>query len=91
MTDKVVDAASRDFMLPDLGEGLVEAEIVQWLVQPGERIELNQPIVEMETDKALVEIPARIIVGLFGGHDTTCRCGPAWARTRNRRIMSPLL
>lgn len=44
--------------LPDLGEGLTEAEIVGWLVKPGDSVELNQPIVEVETDKAIVEIPS---------------------------------
>jgi 2-oxoisovalerate dehydrogenase E2 component (dihydrolipoyl transacylase) len=48
---------TREFKLPDLGEGLTEAEIVQWLVKEGDTIELNQPIVEVETEKALVEIP----------------------------------
>ncbi|MGZ4214086.1 MAG: dihydrolipoamide acetyltransferase family protein, partial [Actinomycetota bacterium] len=49
---------TRDFKLPDLGEGLTDAEIVQWLVKEGDAIELNQPIVEVETEKALVEIPS---------------------------------
>lgn len=49
---------TRDFLLPDLGEGLTDAEIVQWLVKPGDTIELNQPIVEVETEKAIVEIPS---------------------------------
>mgnify|MGYP001826204464 CR=1 FL=1 len=46
-----------DFLLPDIGEGLTEAEIVRWLVAEGETIRLDQPIVEVETDKALMEIP----------------------------------
>ena len=50
--------SARDFKLPDLGEGLTEAEIVQWLVKEGDTIELNQPIVEVETEKALVDIPS---------------------------------
>jgi 2-oxoisovalerate dehydrogenase E2 component (dihydrolipoyl transacylase) len=48
----------RDFKLPDLGEGLTEAEVVRWLVHEGDAIALNQPIVEVETAKAMVEIPA---------------------------------
>jgi len=48
----------RTFRLPDPGEGLTEAEIVRWLVQPGERVALDQPIVEIETAKALVELPS---------------------------------
>jgi 2-oxoisovalerate dehydrogenase E2 component (dihydrolipoyl transacylase) len=49
----------KNFNLPDLGEGLVEGEIIKWLVEVGEEIELNQPIVEVETAKAAVEIPAK--------------------------------
>jgi len=49
----------RDFKLPDLGEGLTEGEILKWLVSVGDTIELNQPIVEVETAKAAVEIPAK--------------------------------
>ncbi|HEX9776161.1 MAG TPA: dihydrolipoamide acetyltransferase family protein [Actinomycetota bacterium] len=48
----------RDFLLPDLGEGLTDAEIVQWLVKAGDTVELNQPLVEVETEKAIVEIPS---------------------------------
>lgn len=48
----------KDFRLPDLGEGLTEGEILQWLVQPGDTITLNQPIVEVETAKAAVEVPS---------------------------------
>ncbi|GAA4677309.1 dihydrolipoamide acetyltransferase family protein [Phytohabitans rumicis] len=49
----------KEFPLPDLGEGLVEGEILKWLVSVGDTIELNQPIVEVETAKAAVEIPAK--------------------------------
>jgi 2-oxoisovalerate dehydrogenase E2 component (dihydrolipoyl transacylase) len=48
----------REFKLPDLGEGLTEGEVVRWLVAEGDAIALNQPIVEVETAKAVVEIPA---------------------------------
>lgn len=47
-----------EFRLPDLGEGLVDAEVARWLVSVGERIVLNQLIVEVETAKATVEIPS---------------------------------
>ena len=50
--------AIKDFLLPDLGEGLTEAEILQWLVAEGDTVTLNQPIVEVETAKAAVEIPS---------------------------------
>src|SRR6185436_8592926 len=49
----------KEFPLPDLGEGLTEGEILKWLVSVGEMITLNQPIVEVETAKAAVEIPAK--------------------------------
>ncbi|MFG1802296.1 dihydrolipoamide acetyltransferase family protein [Micromonospora carbonacea] len=49
----------KEFNLPDLGEGLTEGEILAWLVSEGDTIELNQPIVEVETAKAAVEIPAK--------------------------------
>src|SRR5258705_50072 len=48
-----------EFPLPDLGEGLTEGEILKWLVAEGDMITLNQPIVEVETAKAAVEIPAK--------------------------------
>ncbi|MDF2728859.1 MAG: 2-oxo acid dehydrogenase subunit [Acidimicrobiia bacterium] len=49
---------AREFLLPDIGEGLTEAEIVRWLVPEGGRVEADQPVVEVETDKAVVEIPS---------------------------------
>ncbi|MGD2100624.1 MAG: dihydrolipoamide acetyltransferase family protein [Acidimicrobiia bacterium] len=49
---------AREFRLPDIGEGLTEAEIVRWLVAEGDDVEEDQPIVEVETDKAVVEIPS---------------------------------
>lgn len=47
-----------DFRLPDVGEGLDEAEIIHWMVSIGQEIVVNQPIVEIETAKALVELPS---------------------------------
>lgn len=49
---------AREFLLPDIGEGLTEAEIVRWLVPEGQPVQADQPIVEVETDKAVVEIPS---------------------------------
>ncbi len=46
------------FHLPDLGEGMAEAELVRWLVKPGDRVALDQVIAEVQTDKAVVEIPS---------------------------------
>ena len=62
--------ASNTFRLPDLGEGLQEAEIVAWEVSAGDHVVADQPLVSVETDKAVVEIPSpqsgRIAV-LHGG------------------------
>jgi pyruvate dehydrogenase E2 component (dihydrolipoamide acetyltransferase) len=46
------------FDLPDLGEGLTEATVLRWLVAPGDTVTLNQPLVEVETAKAAVEVPS---------------------------------
>jgi pyruvate dehydrogenase E2 component (dihydrolipoamide acetyltransferase) len=47
-----------EFKLPDIGEGVVEGEIVKWLVKPGDNVEADQPMVEVMTDKATVVIPS---------------------------------
>lgn len=47
-----------EFRLPDLGEGLTEADVVQWLVAPGDTVTLNQTLAEVETAKAVVELPS---------------------------------
>ena len=47
-----------DFILPDLGEGITEGEIRKWLVKKGDAIEEHQAVVEIETDKAVVEVPS---------------------------------
>lgn len=46
------------FTFPDVGEGITEGEIVRWLVAVGDRVALDQPLLEMQTDKAVVELPA---------------------------------
>ncbi len=46
------------FILPDLGEGVHEAELIRWKIRPGDRVEEFQTLAEMETDKALVEVPS---------------------------------
>src|SRR3954453_16942129 len=64
----------KDFKLPDLGEGLTEGEILKWFVTPGDEVKLNQPIVEVETAKAAVEIPspyAGIVTALHHGEGDT--------------------
>ena len=69
---------AREFLLPDIGEGLTEAEIVRWLVPEGGRVEADQPVVEVETDKAVVEIPspyAGIVLRHGGVEGETIRVG----------------
>ncbi len=48
----------KQFKLPDVGEGLTEADIVSWKVKPGDTVTVNQVIVEIETAKSLVELPS---------------------------------
>jgi 2-oxoisovalerate dehydrogenase E2 component (dihydrolipoyl transacylase) len=50
--------AERTFAMPDLGEGLEEGKVVRWLVAEGDTVELNQPLVEVETAKAVIEVPS---------------------------------
>jgi len=49
-----------EFKLPDIGEGIHEGEIVRWLVKEGDRVEEDQPLVEVMTDKATVELPSPV-------------------------------
>jgi pyruvate dehydrogenase E2 component (dihydrolipoamide acetyltransferase) len=49
-----------EFVLPDVGEGLEEGEIISWLVGPGDPVARDQPLVEVQTDKALVELPSPV-------------------------------
>src|SRR6266850_508286 len=68
----------RVFNLPDLGEGLQEAEIVEWHVKPGDALESDQAMVSLETDKAIVEVPAPFsgkVEKLFGGPGTKIHVG----------------
>ncbi|MET8894620.1 dihydrolipoamide acetyltransferase family protein [Streptomyces albogriseolus] len=58
-----------EFKLPDLGEGLTEAEIVRWLVEVGDVVAVDQPVVEVETAKAMVEVPCPyggVVTARFG-------------------------
>jgi pyruvate dehydrogenase E2 component (dihydrolipoamide acetyltransferase) len=60
---------SRAFILPDLGEGLTEAEIVAWLVEPGDEVAIDQPVVELESAKSVVQLPSPFagVVETLGG------------------------
>lgn len=59
VADDAGNAASSDFILPDIGEGIVECEIVEWHVAEGDSVKEDQVVVEVMTDKAVVEIPAK--------------------------------
>ncbi|HAJ17973.1 MAG TPA: branched-chain alpha-keto acid dehydrogenase subunit E2, partial [Microbacterium sp.] len=50
--------STQTFVLPDVGEGLTEAEIVTWKVAPGDAVQVNDVLVEIETAKSLVELPS---------------------------------
>jgi 2-oxoisovalerate dehydrogenase E2 component (dihydrolipoyl transacylase) len=67
-----------EFKLPDLGEGLTEAEIVRWLVQVGDVVAIDQPVVEVETAKAMVEVPCPyggVVTARFGDEGTELPVG----------------
>lgn len=71
-------ASLKQFKLPDVGEGLTEAEIVRWLVKVGDHVTQNQTIVEIETAKALVELPspfAGVVTELLIAEGTTVDVG----------------
>lgn len=66
------------FLLPDIGEGLTEAELIRWLVQPGQRVRATDALAEVETDKALTEVTSPrdgVIRELHGQEGTTVKVG----------------
>ncbi|MGX1223232.1 dihydrolipoamide acetyltransferase family protein [Streptomyces ambofaciens] len=72
------DGRSLEFKLPDLGEGLTEAEIVRWLVEVGDVVAVDQPVVEVETAKAMVEVPCPyggVVTARFGEEGTELPVG----------------
>ncbi|MFF2276349.1 dihydrolipoamide acetyltransferase family protein [Agromyces sp. NPDC058126] len=69
---------TREFILPDLGEGLTEAEIVAWLVAPGDEVSIDQPVVELESAKSVVQLPtpfAGVVESLGGEVGETLHAG----------------
>ncbi len=77
--------SEQTFPLPDVGEGLTEAEIVNWLVAVGDTVELNQVICEIETAKSLVELPspfAGVVTGLLAEVGQTVPVGQGILRIR---------
>jgi pyruvate dehydrogenase E2 component (dihydrolipoamide acetyltransferase) len=92
-----------EFKLPDLGEGIAEVELRRWLVTEGQRIEEHQTVAEVETDKAVVEVPsphAGIVCGLHGREGevlrvndvlmTICEEGAPQVRPRHAGIVGEL-
>ena len=91
------------FKLPDLGEGTVSAEIIAWHVKPGDLLKEDQPLVEMSTDKAVVEIPSPVSGRVLSITGKPGRCGrrrrgagklltrpiPAAASARHRQPPAP--
>ena len=71
-----------EFKLPDLGEGLTEGEIARWLVAEGQELAEDDPLVEIQTDKATVEIPSP-----YGG--TVLRILVAEGEIALRRVLLP--
>lgn len=59
VAEKPAPTSASDFILPDIGEGIVECEVVEWRVAEGDKVEEDQVVVEVMTDKAVVEIPAK--------------------------------
>jgi len=69
-----------EFKFPDIGEGLTEGEIVRWLVKEGDEVKEGQPLVEVETDKALAEIPSPRTGTILKSFRTVCRNGICTSR-----------
>ena len=72
--------STKTFFLPDLGEGLPDATIVEWAVKVGEVVRLDAPLVSMETAKAVVEVPSPFsgkVVKLYGGNGDIIITGAA--------------
>jgi 2-oxoisovalerate dehydrogenase E2 component (dihydrolipoyl transacylase) len=73
-----MEVAMRQFLLPDLGEGLEDAEIIAWHVTEGDHVVADQPLVSVETDKAVVEVPSPRsgrIMRLFGAKGDVVKVG----------------
>lgn len=80
VTPRRMTIPSREFILPDLGEGLTEAEIVSWLVAPGDTVAIDQPVVEVESAKSVVELPcpyAGVVETLHAAAGETVHAGQA--------------
>lgn len=70
--------STQTFLLPDLGEGLTEAEVIRWLVAVGDVVAVDAPVVEVETAKSIVEVPspyAGVVAELHGAEGSTIDVG----------------
>lgn len=79
------------FILPDLGEGVHEAELIKWRVKPGEAVQEHQVLAEMETDKALVEVPspwAGVVTELNGKEGEILKVGSVLVRYQGGKAAS---
>lgn len=85
--------SANDFILPDIGEGIVECEIVEWRVSEGEQVEEDQVVVEVMTDKAVVEIPAKsdgVVSKLYYAKGDIAKVGaPLFALTSDSGAAAP--
>ena len=85
------------FKLPDVGEGTAEAEIAEWRVKVGDRVEEDQPLVDMMTDKATVELTSPVagvvqsIAGKVARRPRLDRCWWCWKQPRARASPPPHL
>src|SRR5690606_24305657 len=80
------------FSLPDVGEGLTEAELVEWKVKPGDSVRVNDIIVEIETAKSLVELPcpfAGVVENLLVEQGTTVPVGTPLIAVRTGPSATP--
>ena len=81
--------SSYSFKLPDLGEGTVESEIVEWRVRVGDMVNVDQPLVDIMTDKATIEITAPVsgkVISLGGQPATSYQSVPSWWSLLQARI-----
>ena len=89
----MTEASVREFKMPDVGEGLTEAEILKWYVQPGDTVTDGQVVCEVETAKAAVELPIPydgVVRELRFAEGTTVDVGTAirWMRAPERSYTS---
>ena len=81
-----------EFKLPDLGEGLTEGEVARWLVAEGQEIAEDDPLVEIQTDKATVEIPspaAGVVSRIHVAEGEVVPVGTVLVVDRRRRLPRP--